>query len=104
MSEPDPMETLSHAIERLNERGFRKSFHARADGLVAQGSERVHAPEDLLVEEVVRFEGISDPEDEAVLFALASRDGAVRGTFVSAFGIHADPLAAEMMRRLDEHR
>jgi len=102
MTEPKPMETMQHALERLERRGFRDSFRASPEGFVALDSERVLAPEELVVAEIVRFEGESDPEDEAVLFALQSKDESVRGTFVSSFGLGADPIAAELIRRLDD--
>lgn len=102
MTRPDPMETMQDAIARLEARGFRESFRASAEGFVALGSKRVHAPEDLAVAETVRFEGESNPADEAVLFAIEAKDGSVRGTFVTSFGPSADPTAAELMRRLDE--
>jgi len=98
------METLSSALERLARAGFCDSFQPRSDGLLALDAGRLYAPEQLGVEEVVRFEGESDPEDEAVLFALRSRDGAVRGTFVAPYGTAADPDSAEMMRRLEGPR
>jgi hypothetical protein len=94
------METLREAIERLERAGFRQSFRARPDGFLELGTNRIHAPERLVVEEIVRFEGESDPEDEAVLFALSSREGA-RATFVASYGSYADPDSAALMHRLE---
>ncbi len=56
------------------------------------------------MEEIIRFEGSSDPQDEAVLLAIGSKDGTLRGTFVSSFGPGTDPVTAELVRRLDERR
>jgi hypothetical protein len=95
-----PMETLSEAIARLDRAGYRDSFRALPDGLLATSAGRLFAPEDLRIDETVRFEGVSDPEDEAVVFAIRSQDGGVRGTFVTSFGTHTDPRDGEMMRRL----
>lgn len=98
------METLSSALERLARAGFLDSFQPRSDGLLAIDAGRLYPPEQLTIHEVVRFEGESDPEDQAVLFALRSRDGAVRGTFVAPYGTAADPDSAEMMHRLEGPR
>lgn len=100
MSEPEPMETMRDALERLGRDGYREGFRATPEGFRAVSRGSLHAPEDLVVRETVRFEGVSDPEDEAVLFALSTRDGAVRGTFATSFGPNADPVAAELIRRL----
>ena len=104
--EPPPpkvgtMETLSEAIAALEAVGFLDAFRAEADGLRALAAGRSFAPETLVVEEVRRFEGESDPDDMAVLFALRSEGGDVRGTFTTEYGAKlADPEAAEVMRRL----
>lgn len=100
MTDRGRMETLGEAMARLEGLGFRDGFHPRPGGLLASGDGVAHAPEELVVEEVVRFEGTSDPEDEAILFALRTRDDAVRGTFVTAYGTSADPDGAAAMRRL----
>ena len=98
------METLGEAIARLEASGFRDSFQPADGRLRALGAERVYAPETLVVEEVVRFEGESDPSEQAILFALRSSSGDVRGTFTTAFGPLADPASAEIVRRLARTR
>jgi hypothetical protein len=102
MSDPKPMETLQDALVRLRAAGFREVLRATPAGFAAESTEEVRPPEELVVEEIVRFEGASEPSEEAVLFALASRDDALRGTFVSSFGPGTDPVAGELMRRLDD--
>jgi hypothetical protein len=94
------METLSDAIDRLRAAGYRDSFRPEAGRLRALAARRLYAPEELRVDELVRFEGPSDPGDEAILFALRSEDGAVRGTFASGYGPSVDPADAEVVRRL----
>ena len=64
----------------------------------------MHEPESLLVEEIERFEGASDPQDEAVLFALRCETHGTRGTYVVAYGPNVDALDAEMVRRLTDRR
>jgi hypothetical protein len=94
------METLSEALARLEQRGFVDAFRARPGGLLQRGADEPMPPEELIVEEIVRFEGVSDPEDEAVLFALRSRDGRIRGTFAAAYGAQMDRDNAAVMHRL----
>lgn len=98
------METLSEAIARLEAEGFRDAFRPEAGRLWAEAARRFFAPETLVVEEVVRFEGPSDPGDAAILFALRSPDGAVLGTFSTSYGVHADPGSIEIVRSLSRHR
>src|SRR5262245_27060597 len=94
------METLHAAIARLDRAGYAEELRARPGGFLDERG-RIHPPETLIVDEIVRFEGESDPADEAVLFALRTRDASVRGTFVAMFGPSADPVGAELIRRLE---
>lgn len=98
------MESLSEAIERLNAAGYTEDFRAEADGLRALGAGCVHAPESLLIEEIVRFEGETDPQDESVLFALRCPEHDARGTYVVAYGPGMDALDARMAQRLTDAR
>jgi hypothetical protein len=97
------METISEAVDRLAKRGFRETFQADEDGSL-RVAEVVYAPEVLIVEEVVRFEGASDPQDEAVLFALRSPDGQTAGTLITTYGPQAEPALVEATRRLQAPR
>jgi hypothetical protein len=98
------METLSEAIARLERLGFSGSFQPLDGCLRALGAERSFAPAELVVEEVVRFEGDSDPSEQAILFALRSPEGDVRGTFVASYGVLTDPGSAEIVRGLARPR
>lgn len=93
------MESERQAMTRLFERGFTERFQGVTDGL--RGSDgRVRSAEAMFVEETVRFEGASNPDDSAVLFALTTRDGRRRGTYLVAFGPGMDPLDVELVSRL----
>jgi hypothetical protein len=53
-----------------------------------------------VVVEVARFEGISDPDDEAIVFALASPDGTPLGTYTVAYGPDTDAANADVITHL----
>ncbi len=93
-------ETLSQAVDRLTAHGYTDAFRAEPDGMRAVVAGILYRPELLIVEEVARFEGISDPADEAIILALHCREDGVKGTFTVPFGPGIGALDAEMMRRL----
>lgn len=97
------METMQEAVQRFERQGFRQNFRAAPKGRLTVDGDVLYEPEELVVEEVARFEGSSDPSDEAVLFALRTADGKVRGTFAATYGPQADPSTIEAVRRLDLH-
>jgi len=94
------METMDAAVARLERAGYADALRARADGFLEPRTGRVHPPETLIIDEIVRFEGESDPADEAVLFAIRSRDQSVRATFVATYGPSADPVSGSLIKRL----
>ena len=103
----DPMETMEtmvDALRRFGSRGYTDEFQARPEGLRSLATDRVFPPEDLVVEDVARFEGSSDPGDEATIFALRSPGGEIRGTYTVTFGTQMDAMDAAMVPRLKEGR
>jgi hypothetical protein len=85
------METLSEAITRLRERGFRHDFSAAPGGRLRCGEcEAEIDPSSVKIEEIVRFEGISDPGDESILFALSGPCGH-EGLYSAPYGPDATP-------------
>ena len=94
------VETLADAVNRLTAAGYEDDYRAEPNGLRAVGTGCVHAPESLIIDEVVRFEGSSNPDDEAIVFALRCEAQATRGTYVIAYGAQTPALDAEMTRRL----
>jgi hypothetical protein len=80
------MDTLLDATDRLRARGFDLDFAATSSGrLRCRATNVEHDPEVMHIEEIVRYEGASDPNDQAILLALACRCGE-RGLYSAAFG------------------
>lgn len=94
------METLSQAINRLSSTGYSQQYSAEPDGtLRCRSCGTSHKPETMEVRETVRFEGHSNPDDQAILMALASTAGCV-GQFSAAFGPGTPPAATLVLQRL----
>ena len=85
MTERDPMETLSQATTRLSAAGFDEQYIAREERLVCGNCAVSHDPADMAIVEIVRFEGLSDPGDEAIVYALDAGCGH-RGLYIAAYG------------------
>lgn len=100
---PQPPRTLAELVRSFTERGYAGAFRAEGGRLREVESGRRYAPEELCVDEIGRFEGITDPDDEAMVLALRAADG-VRGTYTVGFGPGMDPLDGEMVRRLRDRR
>jgi len=89
--------TLASAVDDLAHSGFREHFQMRAGKLLALDSGKTFTAADLVIRDYHRFEGVSDPDDMAIVYAIESRSG-VRGTLVDAFGVYADPALGEFLK------
>jgi hypothetical protein len=94
-------DTVSEATRGLKERGFVLDFNLDENCLICHGEK--YNTDDFEIVEVYRFEGNSDPADEAVVYAIESREGK-KGILVNGYGISADALSSEMANKLNMTR
>ena len=90
-------DTVSQAVNGLKQRGYTLDFNLKGSRLECPGQNL--NPKDFEITEFHRFEGNSDPGDEAVVYAIESRDG-LKGVLVNAFGVYSEPLSDEMIKKL----
>lgn len=96
------METMSEALARLAAAGFDDDLVPDGDRLLAVRTGVRHDPANLAVAETVRFEGQTDPDDEAIVFALTDPAGEPVGTFTMPYGPAAGAEEAAIVERLHE--
>ncbi|WP_229217156.1 hypothetical protein [Dyadobacter luteus] len=99
-NEPD---TLIERLEDLKERGYTYDFNLTAHALELHKDDGIRltlSPEDFNIVEFFRFEGMSNPSDTSILYAIESGDG-LKGTLVSSYGVYADAMSNEMIKKLD---
>ena len=90
-------DTVTEALNDLKSRGYEYDFNLRQNQLYCDALQRQYAPGQLQIKETYRFEGESDPEGEAVIFAIVANDG-VKGTFVNAYGAYADSESEDLLQ------
>lgn len=98
------LETMTEAIARLEAAGYRSDFRAVDGRLRCTACGTDHEPESVTVDEIVRFEGPTDPGDEAVLFAITCGACGTKGTYAVAFGPSMDAADVDVVRRLPDGR
>jgi hypothetical protein len=95
-------DTVSEAVNGLRQRGYVIDFNLEADRIKCDKTPLSLAPDEFEISEVYRFEGNSDPADEAIVFAITSVNGQ-KGVLVNGFGISADRIGQEMIKKLAVH-
>jgi hypothetical protein len=96
----DAPETVTEAIRQLEADGYVSDFRLDATGIHCGACGGGHQPDRLVVAATARFEGITDPGDEEVVFAVVCPDCGARGIVVSGYGPASDPEVIDLLIRL----
>jgi hypothetical protein len=97
---PDAPDTVTEAVATLEAEGYTSPFLQSGADLVCIACGTPHPLELGVVDRFFRFEGPSDPADEAIVMAVRCGTCGAQGTLVSAFGPDADPDAFDHLARI----
>ncbi len=100
----DVPDTVTEAVAFLTEQGYRDEIRLVVGGLKCSGVDGVYDAESAVVDHTYRFEGPTDPCDEAIVLGISLPDWNRKGVLVSAFGHDADPDEADVLRALVRRR
>jgi hypothetical protein len=95
------MQTLSEATNKAVEKGFTKSFKVVGKGLTTDNEEKFYSPEEVKISNFFRFEGYSDPMDNAILYLIETNDN-VKGTLIDAYGAYADAKLSKFVHDVED--
>lgn len=98
-------DTLSEAVNDLVIRGYTTDFliQEERECLLCKDNSLELSPEDFMIDEVYRFEGISDPGDESIVFAISSRNHNVKGLVINSFGADFGYRSSKLVEHLRKH-
>ena len=94
-------DTVSEALNDLKKRNFNLDFNLSENCLVCNDDK--YDVEDFEIKETYRFEGDTDPADEAIVYAIESKNG-LKGVLVSGYGASTDEMSALMVKKLKLNR
>ena len=92
-------DTVTDAVSGLKSRGYTVDFNLEQNCIKCERPALALKPSDFHITEVYRFEGESDPADEAVVYAIESKTGE-KGVLVNGFGPSSDSLEDAMIEKL----
>ncbi|HLW31462.1 MAG TPA: hypothetical protein VKX40_04305 [Aequorivita sp.] len=98
------MTTLSEVTNSLKEKGYTADFTLRANCLECENDSLKLFPDEFIVDKHYRFEGQSDPGDEAIVFAISSPKYNLKGVLSNGYGISSESITDEMIKALDEKK
>jgi hypothetical protein len=84
--------TVVEALDELNKNGFTHDFNLHDENIKKN-------PHNYEIEHVYRYEGDTDPGEEAVVYGIASNSGE-RGVYVAGFSANSESEAATVLAKL----
>jgi hypothetical protein len=84
--------TVSKAVEELNAKGFTVDFNLLESRII-------NNPSDFEIEHIYRYEGETDPADEATVFGIKSSTGE-KGVFVAGLSASTENSATMVLNDL----
>ena len=96
------MTTVSEVLNHLKENGYTVDFNLKENCLVCHGNSLQIHPEEFVVDKHYRFEGATDPGDEAIIYAISSTKHNIKGTLLNGYGVYSDPMTDKMIEALTD--
>jgi hypothetical protein len=95
--------TVTDTLDSLKREGYVLDFNLKPECLECMSPNIKLYPNDFVIDKFYRFEGASNPDDNAIVYAISSKDG-FKGTLVDAYGVYADSLDTAMIEKLKIRR
>lgn len=92
-------DTLIEALNDLKARGFVYDFNLGQEKPECKDLNLQLDPQHFEIAEMYRFEGMTNPDDSSVVYAIESDQG-VKGVLVNAYGVYADTASDELVAKL----
>lgn len=84
--------TVAEALEELNKNGFIHDFNLQDENIKKN-------PHNYEIEHVYRYDGDTDPDEEAVVYGIVSNSGE-KGVYVAGFSANSESEAATVLAKL----
>lgn len=91
--------SLSVAIQDLQDQGFTDDFNLVAEGIESKNLKKKWKAGELNVVKFYRFEGMTDPGDNTILYLIETNDGR-KGLLVDVYGADQGEISPEMIKKL----
>lgn len=97
----DAYPTLSGTMNDLRKQGYVEDFNLQQNCLECRSGQFKVFADEFKIDSFYRFEGESNPSDEAILYAISSDKHNLKGVLVNAYGIYSEQVTDEMLQKLN---
>ena len=93
-------DTLVEAIQDLKQDGYAYDFNLMDNTISCADITTSFGPDDFNVVAVYRFEGMSNPSDNSILYVIETLTG-VKGLLVDSYGTYSGEVSDELLQKLN---
>jgi hypothetical protein len=98
------MTDLEICMKKLEVKGYTDQYRIEKGRLLStKDPKKKYKAKDVIAANFFRFEGITNPDDMSILYAIETADGN-KGTLVDAYGLYADEQTGEFMKEVEIHK
>ena len=103
MNAPTPpyLKSMVECHQKLTDDGYTENFKIEDNLLKCLDCSKAYEPKDVTIKNFFRFEGLSDPDDNSILYAIETNDGK-KGTVVDAYGAYSDPDTSQFIMEVEK--
>jgi hypothetical protein len=97
----EKMPTLTEKINKALQQGYTENFKITARGLTDELGSKYYSASETHIPNFHRFEGYSDPQDNAILYWIETSDGR-KGILIDAYGAYSDVKVNNFIREVED--
>lgn len=97
------MVTLIDVIRQFEKKGYVENLSPLFDHFECRdGAVKLYA-NNFEIDDVIRFENSSDPDDQSILYAISSPAQGLKGIFIESYGFYHNDLSTELLQKITHH-
>ena len=94
------MTDLEKCLHKLETEGFTDQYKVEKGKLCDLTNNKKYKAADVKAVNFYRFEGLSNPDDMSILYAIETSDGR-KGTLIDAYGFYSDDETGEFINQIE---
>ena len=94
------MTDMEKCLNKLESEGYSDQYKVEKGKLNDLTNNKKYKARDVKAVNFFRFEGITNPEDMSILYAIETSDGR-KGTLIDAYGLYADDDTSAFMQEVE---
>lgn len=95
------LRTLTYLLEKEVANGYKENFLVTELGMTTSDGKKIYSPEQVDIVNFYRFEGMSDADDNSILYIIET-DDKTKGTLVDAYGANSDTTKTEFILEIEK--